>query len=62
MRRLKEISPYRVAGPVEVKVEFATQAAGQNIRPQPGIERVNERTWVFRGKDIREAWLKFSDF
>jgi D-amino peptidase len=62
MRRLAEIKPYRMNGPVEVKVEFATQAAAQNIRPREGVERLNERTWAFRGKDIRDAWLKFSDF
>jgi len=23
------------------------------------VERLDERTWVFRGKDIVDAWLKF---
>jgi len=26
------------------------------------VKQVNERTWVFRGKDIIEAWLKYSSF
>ena len=24
-----------------------------------GVERLNERTWVFRGKDFLDAWLKW---
>jgi len=26
------------------------------------VEQVDERTWVFRGKDIIEAWSKYSSF
>jgi D-amino peptidase len=61
MQRLAEFRPYKITGPVEVKVEFTT-AAGRSYEPREGVERVNERTWAFRGKDIIEAWLKFSSF
>jgi D-amino peptidase len=61
MERLGEFRPYKLEGPVEVKVEFTTRS-GHNFLPQEGVERVNDRTWVFRGKDIIEAWLKYSDF
>ena len=47
-----------MTGPVEVKVEFTTRGE-EDIRPREGVERLNERTWVFRGKDIVDAWLKF---
>jgi D-amino peptidase len=59
MERLGEFQPYRTSGPMEVKVEFTTRSE-PNIQPREGVERVNERTWVFRGKDIVDAWLKFS--
>ena len=61
MERLPDFRPYRVAGPAEVKVEFTPQ--GQtSFRPREGVEQLNARTWVFRGKDIVDAWLRFSSF
>jgi D-amino peptidase len=59
MERLGEFQPFRTSGPMEVKVEFTTRGEAA-IRPRDGVERVNERTWVFHGKDIVDAWLKFS--
>ena len=61
MQRLGEFRPYKIAGPVEVKIELTT-AAGTRFDLLEGVERVNERTWVFRGKDIMEAWLKYGYF
>ncbi len=61
IERLAEFKPCRITGPVEVKVEFTTKGT-QSFRPREGIERLNDRTWVFRGKDILEAWLKYSSF
>jgi D-amino peptidase len=61
MQRLAEFRPYKIAGPVEIKVEF-TPTAGRSFEPREGVERVNDRTWVFRGKDIMEAWLKYGSF
>jgi D-amino peptidase len=59
MERLGEFQPFHISGPIEVKVEFTTRGEPV-IRPREGVERVNERTWVFRGKDIVDAWLKYS--
>lgn len=61
MERLAEFKPYKMAGPVEVKVEFTTRGTA-TFRPREGVEQVNDRTWVFKGKDILEAWLKYSSF
>ena len=61
MQRLAEFKPYKIAGPVEMKVEF-TPTAARNYEQREGVERVNERTWVFRGKDIMDAWLKYGYF
>lgn len=61
MERLKEFNPYRLSGPVEVKVEF-TKAGDRKFRSPEGAEQVNDHTWVFRGKDILDAWLKYSSF
>ena len=61
MEHLAEYKPYRLAGPVEVKVEFVN-AAGRTFNPRAGVEQINARTWVFRGKDICDAWLKYSSF
>ena len=61
VERLAEFKPYKIAGPVEVKVEF-TPRGTPDIQKRDGIERVNDRLWVFRGKDIIDAWLKYSSF
>ena len=61
MERLNEFKPYQISGPVELKVEFTTRGIHE-FTPREGIERVDERTWVFRGKDIVDAWLKYSSF
>ena len=61
MERLSEFKPYKVEGPVEVKVEVTVEGQGI-IRPRDGVEPLNARTTVYRGKDIVDAWLKWSDF
>jgi D-aminopeptidase len=61
MERLGEFGPFRISGAIEVRVEFTTRGE-RDIRPGEGVERVNERTWIFRGKDIVEAWLKYGSF
>jgi D-amino peptidase len=61
MERLSEFKPYTIAGPVEVKVEF-TPKANSIFEVREGIQQINQRTWSFRGKDIIEAWLKYSSF
>jgi D-amino peptidase len=61
LERLAEFKPYRVVGPVEVKVELTTKGS-RGFRPREGVEQLNDRTWAFRGKDIMDAWLKFSSF
>jgi D-amino peptidase len=61
VKRLAEFKPYRITGPVEVKVEFTTRSA-HTFLPRQGVEQVDQRTWVFRGNDIQDAWLKYSSF
>jgi D-amino peptidase len=58
MERLGEFQPYRVSGPIEVRVEFTTRGE-RDIRPREGVERLDERTWAFHGKDIVDAWMKY---
>lgn len=58
MERLGECKPYRVQGPVEVKVELTTSGV-----PGPALgrasKRIDERTMVYRGDNIIDAWFKF---
>ncbi len=58
MQRLPQIKPYKLAGPVEVKVEHTVQGTPLNP-PHEGIERLNDRTWVFRAKDMLEMCSKY---
>ena len=61
LERLAEYKPYRVVGPVEVKVELTTKG-NRGFRRREGVEQLNDRTWIFRGKDFTDTWLKFSSF
>jgi hypothetical protein len=61
MERLGQFHPYHVSSPTELKIEFTVEATPV-YRPREGVERLNERTYIFRGKDIVEAWLKWGDF
>ena len=59
MERLGEIPPYRMEGPVEAKVQFTTRGV-RYFQAREGVEQIDERTWAFRGKDLKDAWLKYS--
>jgi D-amino peptidase len=61
MERLPQIKPYKVARPVEIKIEYTPWGTGLH-QPREGVERVNDRTWVLRGKDAVEAWQKYFAF
>jgi D-amino peptidase len=61
VQRRSEIKPYRITGPVEVKVEFTTRFVSTFL-PREGVEQVDQRTWAFRGNDIQDAWLKYGSF
>src|SRR5947207_2164242 len=58
---LTRLSPFIPGpGPVEVKIEFTPEGLERRIlTPGEGVEKIDSRTWVFRGKDILEAWFKF---
>jgi len=57
MEHVGDFKPYPVAGPVEIKIEFTTRGEPV-VPPREGVERLDERTWFFRGRDIVDAWLK----
>jgi D-amino peptidase len=61
MQRLPQIKPYRITGTVEVKVEYTTPAT-PTFLPRPGVQQLDGRTWVFHGKDLLDAWVKFRSF
>jgi D-amino peptidase len=57
MERLAEMKPYKLSGPVEVKLEITTRGSGHWVDGD-GVQRLDERTWSFKGKDFLDAWLK----
>jgi len=62
MERLAEIRPYKVTGPVELKIEYTTAGVRQPTdRPREGVVQLGPRTWLFRGRTFTEAvFLAFS--
>jgi D-amino peptidase len=63
MSRMGEIQPYRIEGPVELKLELTTEGVDTwFVQPQDGVKQLDERTWLFQGKNFIEAFLKFQSF
>jgi D-amino peptidase len=58
LERLGEFKPYQVREPVEIKVEYSSVGT-REIPPREGVERLNDRTWLIRGKNFMDAWYKF---
>lgn len=57
MRNLVQFEPYKIHNPVEIKIEFTVQATPV-FWPRPGVRRLDERTYLYSGKDFLDAWLK----
>ena len=58
MRKIGQIAPYRVEGPVTFQIEYTTRNALPVEIPE-GSEMVDARTIRFSGKDFLEAWRKY---
>lgn len=60
MRRIGEIKPYRLEGPVTFELEYTSRnALGIDAGLLPGAEMVDARTVRYRGKDFMEAWTRY---
>lgn len=57
MNNVAEFEPYEIHNPVEIKIEFTAQATPA-FWPRPGVKRLDERTYLYSGKDFLDAWLK----
>jgi D-amino peptidase len=57
-RKIGEIQPYKLKGPVTIEIERTTRNTPSPSDPlPPQIERVDARTLRYSGKDFMEAWL-----
>lgn len=61
MERLGEFHPYPVPQPIELRLEYTIEGTPV-YRPVEGVERVNDRTYIYHGKGLIEAWLRWQDF
>jgi len=59
MRRIGQIKPYKIEGPVTIQIEYTTRnALGVDAHLRPGAEVVDARTIRYSGKDFLEAWTR----
>jgi D-amino peptidase len=59
VKKIGQIRPYRVEGPVTVEVEYTTRnSLGIDAGLATGAEVVDDRTIRYRGKDFLEAWTR----
>jgi D-amino peptidase len=61
MKKLGQIPPYRIEGPVTFEIEHTTRnSLPISAGVVPGTELVNDRTIRYKGKDFLEAWIRYS--
>jgi D-amino peptidase len=57
MKKIGQIRPYKVQGPVTIEIEYTTRnSLGIDAGLAPGAEVMDDRTIRYRGKDFWEAW------
>ncbi|UCC67102.1 MAG: M55 family metallopeptidase [Armatimonadota bacterium] len=54
--KAKTVAPYRVATPVEIRVEYNNAGYADEVRIIPGRERIDARTVAYRGPNVVEAF------
>lgn len=60
MQRLKEFAPWKIAGDVEMKVEYYPEAPGKTAATLSGDGRAyTARTVVYRGRNVLEAYQQW---
>lgn len=55
LRRAKEIPPYRVQPPFEIRTEYVSTASAFTASQRPEVETIDSRTVMVRGDDLLEA-------
>jgi len=60
MLRIKAFKPFRIKSPVVLRVRFTTVSSVDRALRMPGIERVDNLTVRFKGKDFLEAFKAFN--
>ncbi|MBZ5591413.1 MAG: M55 family metallopeptidase [Acidobacteriia bacterium] len=59
LRKIGQIKPYKVDGPVTIQIEYTTRnALGVDAHLRPGAEIVDARTIRYSGRDFLEAWTR----
>jgi D-amino peptidase len=59
MKKLGEIKPYHIEGPVTIELEHTSRyALGVDAGLRPGAEVIDARTVRYRGKDFLDAWTR----
>jgi D-amino peptidase len=63
MRKLGQIPPYKVEGPVTIEVEYSTRhTLSPDAALATGAELIDARTIRYSGKDFMEAWTRSRRF
>jgi len=59
MRKLSQIKPYRIEGPVTIEYEYTTRnSLPADAALRPGAQVVDDRTIRYQGQDFWEAWAR----
>jgi D-amino peptidase len=58
MRKIAQIPPYRIEGPVTLQIEYTTRNALPVDIPQ-NAEMLDARTVRYQGKDFLDAWKRY---
>ncbi len=59
MRKLAQVKPYRIEGPVTIEYEYTTRnSLPVDAGLRPGAQVVDDRTIRYQGQDFWEAWTR----
>ncbi len=53
MERIAEIKPFKMQGPIELRIESTAAERPHLVRP--GVEQIDTRTWAYKGQTFTEA-------
>ncbi|MCL6453949.1 MAG: M55 family metallopeptidase [Alicyclobacillus sp.] len=56
VKRVSDLTPYRVTGPVEMEIEWTSTSECKRAALVPGSVRKSPRVVAYTGADILEAW------
>ena len=61
MAKIGQVRPYKIEGPVRLEIEHTTRnSLPLDAATLPGVEALDDRTILYKGKDFMDAWTWYT--